>query len=111
MAGSDDAAESIAGVHRSNGGSDHDAVLRVTDFERYSHPDVNHASVSWQWADDPTRMTLGPDANDRLKELIDEAHERFDLDSMDHHEVVARIWVDEDSTTDEVERVVWEGSA
>lgn len=82
---------------------DHDAVLRVLDFDslRGGSTGPSGKDVGWRWADG--RPTLSSETHDELEDLVDETHERTDVEALEHGDVVAQLWVDENESVDRIE--------
>lgn len=84
---------------------EHDAVLRVIDFDRSGRvSDHGPSGKDFAWNRTDNQPILSPDEHEALEDMMAEAHERYEIDELEHHDVVARIWL-RDRT---VESVEWE---
>lgn len=87
---------------RSSRDDTHDAVLRITDFDRFdSQRGPSGKDLTWKREDG--QPILSRDDNRAYQQLRKEAHRRTNIDELDHGEVVVRIWLGDDRTVEDVE--------
>ena len=81
--------------------TDHDAELTMKDPNEMRGHGPTEKMLVWGWTDN--RRTMSPDEEEAYHAVSDEALERYDLDELEHNQLVAKVWLVDES----VENVEW----